>query len=818
MKVAELVVGDATLNDVQLDLTNDAPNAVGGNSLNVRRLAFTTVEGLEVDLASTVPDPTGAASSGPRRFVLRVPTRDALMQVFSVAGMSPKGDMLEKLAGATLPAAIAGRIEHDREAGRLALRYDGMLAGNTAVGQVEIVGSDADPAAREWTVVTDIDLAQPGVVTTALGLPKGLLSAREPDAPATPERGKKNRLVVYAIGRPADALRGDLVIETPDVDLRFAGTVQTARPARATATASSASTLGPLVVRGRIEGALNAGAPVRQLFALPETGPRGQRLAFSAELAHADARTRLDKLGFSLAEVEGSGAATVSWPSSGARIEAELKTSALSMARAAALVVEPPRDDSDTGLWPTRPFAFPPLGLTTMTARIEVGVLHLSDDARFSNVRATLEMDENGVRVSGLDGEAAGGRISGDAALAKRPAGAEFTVRIEGRSLSLAALAGASATPADGATESAGARAATVVPLADGPATTTPQSSDPAPVGQQPPLEGRLDLTLKARGIGLSPRGLVTVLSGAGEARMQRATVRDFSPQIIQDVAADVRDDNDPVDARMLKARLADRMDDRGLELGTHTLRLTVRDGVLDFAPLALSTPASRIEAKTFVDLARLRLDSEWRVAPLRASDVQPVSGAALPPVTVLYAGPLLRTEKIARDFAVAALERELTVRRLEGNIDQLEGVRALERAARRGQAALSPESGDDGAASDDDLPARPPRPTITGSVSPSAAETVPRPRGASRSDPSAIPPTPRIAPQAAPRPANPNVPRTTPRAARRSPPTRTRTRPRVTAPTPPVQGLWGQESVDGLTRDPPPLELELQTPAELGN
>jgi hypothetical protein len=130
---------------------------------------------------------------------------------------------------------------------------------------------------------------------------------------------------------------------------------------------------------------------------------------------------------------------------------------------------------------------------------------------------------------------------------------------------------------------------------------------------------------------------------------------------------------------RALRAALA-----RGqLYLGTRMLPLVIADGAIKVGAFSVEAPEGRASNLTTIDLASLKVDSEWRLdPPAKADNLSGVSGrAALPGISVVYVGSLAALHSLEPRIFSDALERELSVRRMERDVDQLERLRRADEA-----------------------------------------------------------------------------------------------------------------------------------------
>jgi hypothetical protein len=136
--------------------------------------------------------------------------------------------------------------------------------------------------------------------------------------------------------------------------------------------------------------------------------------------------------------------------------------------------------------------------------------------------------------------------------------------------------------------------------------------------------------------------------------------------------------------------------------VGPRTIPIEISDGAAKLALVTLDSQAGVTKVETTVDLASLVVDSAWIVEP-RAPDVPQADrprGGALPSVGVVYTGPLGNAWALDSRITAEPLERELSIRRMELDADQLERLRNAdaERARRDEERRRALES-DQGAA-----------------------------------------------------------------------------------------------------------------------
>lgn len=350
------------------------------------------------------------------------------------------------------------------------------------------------------------------------------------------------------------------------------------------------------------------------------------------------------------------------------KISGELLVSDLVLPDLLAGLLDPSVNITATGddergiaaIWPSARFRPDVLSAFRLDIRVSTASIILSDGLALGASQFRLRADDKGIAVSDLRARGPrGGAVSGTVGFVSDGVG----VRLSGR------------------------LAAQSVPL-----TIAPQRAQTAPAGTA--ASGRADLAVSFSGRGLSPRALVTVLAGSGTVSLINARATELDPAAISAVAATLIVNPElPVDD--LPKMLQSAMTDRATLLGSSRHQITIKDGALLVAPIRQTTPGGRVENRTTVDLARLAFDSAWRLA---LTPPREANGRPLPGVEVIYSGRLANVPGASVRVRADALAREVVVRRLEGNVLELERLRradearAAAEAARRRQRGAAPD------------------------------------------------------------------------------------------------------------------------------
>ncbi|WP_141701330.1 AsmA-like C-terminal region-containing protein, partial [Methyloceanibacter methanicus] len=260
--------------------------------------------------------------------------------------------------------------------------------------------------------------------------------------------------------------------------------------------------------------------------------------------------------------------------------------------------------------------------------------LSLGKPFQIADGKLKAKVDGGSLTVESMDGELFGGTFAGSGALAPRGSGAAFTAKAELKGGNLSALSEAVAG----------------APLATGP----------------------FDLSIDVAGEGLSPPGIVADLGGKGAFTLGAGELTSFTAAPLRQIADKAAASNVAATKEQIDA---DAETIRGeLKNGRYafapvTLDYEVKNGTLRFAPASLAGKGVETALETYVDLVGLKLDSEWQMRLTHAQF------ANVPPLTVVFAGPLDEAGTIAPAVGTAAIENKLTIDRLREDVERLESL-----------------------------------------------------------------------------------------------------------------------------------------------
>ena len=290
-------------------------------------------------------------------------------------------------------------------------------------------------------------------------------------------------------------------------------------------------------------------------------------------------------------------------------------------------------NQSASDVWPARGFALEAIGSADGEIRIEANTLALGAPFKVEDATLIANVSEQGLAVIDLQGRLFGGSFSASGTLVPKGTGAELKAHAElatGRMDQLSrAIAGRV--------------------LAKGPFT----------------------FVMDVSGEGLSPPGLVAGLSGDGALFLDPGALQALSPEPLKRVAVEAnRSEKLKLDKDQITARMTTLQDT--LTKGTYAYSATVlpfgiKNGTLKLDPAALAGKGAETTINGYVELASLRLDSEWAMRLKDSRD------ADMPPVNLVFAGSLGDAGAIAPQIDTAPMEGFLTVRRMEGDVERLE-------------------------------------------------------------------------------------------------------------------------------------------------
>jgi len=290
-------------------------------------------------------------------------------------------------------------------------------------------------------------------------------------------------------------------------------------------------------------------------------------------------------------------------------------------------------------IWPESPFDFAALDGVETKIGVDFGTLSLEPGMDIKQARLEVALSPGKLELTRLEGKALGGNVFAAAALKRAPGGASMAGDLR---LTDVHLQGA---PADGA----------------------------APKPKQ--SGGAASVSLEFSGRGATPDGLIAVATGKGEITLGDMSMRVPTPLAVVATSEAALNGTAGASGDELIAALREQMGSSAVKVGPRKIGVTIGDGAAKLATFSLPSPAGMTKVETTIDLASLLVDSSWVLEPKAPDVVQPdrPRKGALPSVSVVYVGPLKDAWTLEPRITADQLERELAIRKMELDADQLE-------------------------------------------------------------------------------------------------------------------------------------------------
>lgn len=630
---------DLALRDVVAEMT------MSGGELRINRLAFRAGDGLDVDLSGHIGRKDGKPVGRLRGRLGAADSKalQAAVQLFEVSD-GARVDQLRDM----VPLRLAGEVALGQ---RGAQSVDITADGTAMRGRISLKANMDGGLAGDWRrLPAEFTLSGESMATSQL---MALMFAQDvrTDAGAHGDAMRAS-VAIKAVGVPADGMVTDGALSREGLSLAYNGRVRIGEdtvPKLSGTAEVAADRLGDVLALVGIPANVGGGSPV--------TGTLG--LSFED-----DGRTKLTPSGLTVAGSEISGMMLVArGEENRLRVDGEIAIDQATVTGLmGSLLQSAPRPvpvsaadiafQQAQGPWTDQPFAEAGLERFEGAVTLTLGHMGLTPGLGVSPARLGLTFAPGQIDVALSDAGMLGGVLRGNLVLAKAAAGVQAKGELEVQGAELEALA----------------RAA----------------------GSQLKSSGSVSATVAFSGQALSPRSLVTALRGSGQLSFVDGFVEGLSPEMVEQVVAATFKKEVDINAAALEEAILKRMASGRIVIGNRNVDVEVGEGVLRVAKFETEGATGRVETLATVDLATLQGETEWR---LFASSSE-VKKPAWPPVSIYYTGPLASLSSIAPRVALGSFERELTVRRMEYEVEELERLRRLDeeraRIERERQKALA--------------------------------------------------------------------------------------------------------------------------------
>ena len=655
LRAGSLATGRQPLHDVDFDI------ALEQGQFALRACKFVTDDGLSFDLDGRVADVAGDRK-GTLHWVVAAPDKNAFTSLVRLWDLPD--NVTEQVAryAALMPMRLAGTIRLGERGKTTAdILADGSLLGGRLAADARLDGGLANWRAASTDLAITVDSPDVVQALNALAVRSG--------GPAPERRERPGQFFVKAVGVPANGMLTAATVKAAGLYLAYDGKVGLAAD-------GTHSFNGDVRVSSRELGDVMAIAGLGN-----GSAPRGVSVIGALKMVSTNQTIELKPQQLAVGGSNVAGTVALAYPAEGpAIVTAQLQVDSatipgllgLAVDRGAtAAVPEQPATATQAkpvaeakpvadakSIWPESPFDFAALDGIDGKLGIAFDTLSLEEGMAISKAQLEVQLAPGKITLTKLEGSALGGTLAAKATLEKGPGGATLNGDVQ--------LSGAHLTTA----------AANDAAKADNPAAT---------------------LSLEFSGRGATPDGLIAVASGKGAIELGDMAMRVPTPLAVVATSEAVLSGGAGGSGDELIAALKSKIADSEVKVGPRKIAIDVADGAAKLEAFTLPSPAGTTTVTTTVDLSSLMVDSAWLLEP-RAPDVEqpdkPRKGA-LPSVSFVYVGPLKDAWMLQPRITADQLERELAIRKMELDADQLERLHKAdaERAQREDERRKSLET-----------------------------------------------------------------------------------------------------------------------------
>lgn len=619
---------DKTFRDV------DATVRMDGGKIHIPSAKFTTPAGLAIGVEARISD-AGNQPKGTLAYDFVASSSAAMKDIAAFTGLAsilPEAH-LERLTNAKLAGLV--RLSN-RHAGNADISVDGTLQSARVTGSAEFDGGLQ--GWRSGLSRVRVSARSPALATvmSAFGFSQSTQSS-----PVTSE----SELVFASSGTMSDGAAANVNIAAPGLSSRYDG-------------GFTINDDGDVRLAGTVRIDAENAADALSAAGIPSSGGiSGHKLSGTVSATREDRKWTLASRGLKVGASTIRGTATLLRDDAGGlAVSGDVFTDTLTVAGLFAPIYDAAPDvkaeaqgaataPTEPGIWPSGTFNFASFASLTGTVRLDYKTLNLHRGLIAHDGKLELAFAPEKVAISSIEGTAAGGALSGQLEFSKALGGIKF----------------------DGALKIADAELALLSAKGSGTATIESKASAQAQ----------------------SMAGLVSVLGGSGSITLEDSAVPAPGPStaaavITPMLSHKIRNQGDEVTVA-LQAAVADARAD----LGTRTIPFVISDGVAKLDKQTLQSAEGIVTSATVVELTTFAIDSAWKLAavvPPLPAPPEPVPGWAppapkppLPAASVVYTGNLGALTEIVVNVDAADMQRELAVRQLERNVEDLERLRKID-------------------------------------------------------------------------------------------------------------------------------------------
>ncbi|MTI45403.1 AsmA family protein [Roseibium hamelinense] len=636
--------------------------AYSGGDLRIDRLVARDFAGADVDVSGEV-DALLSAPEG--RLSGSLDARDLTGIIALVEGMAPDHPLTARLRRAA-PFLVPTAFEGELSAAAKGSSSDVRLALNGSAGSAELTLSGAFNGRVDAWPQAQIDL------DALLSGPSGSTLLQQIGLDILPvDSLSAGQISVRASGRPENGLSTTVSAEIGGSSLKGEGQVvlgQDEPVSYELDVSASSPDLTPFALAvGRVLPIMSGDIPARIVFQATGNGSEISVFELDGEIAGV---SFFGGIAGRLSPLSGEAYR---------RLTGSVDVSELDLKALSEAVLGPDQWYSagdGTSIWPTSAFGAPLLADTDLSLSLTTGLMQFDDMANVENVTAALRLTPDYLRLEGITGNYADGKL--EAALTIRRTGAEgaFSGRIK---LS-------NADVSDLVWRRAG-----------------------RPVGS-----GLLDLFVEAEGAGRSISSMISGLTGGGTFEVSNGSLRGINPQAFPlvmravDAGLELRDDR-------IRDLFLSHMDTGNLAFSNLEGTITIVGGRANARNISVDAERAEVFGSAELDLNTWELDSDFSLTVDPGEEA--VTGAE-PQVGLLFQGD---ASSPGRQVDIAPFTAYLTLRAFEKEVERVEKLQSEilendkflrelrrlkeERARRAREAEAAAQAAEEAAGESEDLP-----------------------------------------------------------------------------------------------------------------
>lgn len=600
----------------------DADFTLAKDVLDIGKLDFAASDSVTLSGKGHI-DNVSAAPSGKADFSLQAANAEALKTAAALLGFPDAVSRSPSLAGLA-PLDMHVSVDAAPQAGGSKITLE--LGGDAGGGDVALQASaTGDPAKLDMASI-DVDGSMSG------GRPQALLALLAPELPEASLDAlgtDQAKLTLKLAGVPRNGVSGRIGLETASIRLGFDGRGSLKQDG--TTLTGTGSVATP-----------NAGLALALLGLSPSPAASSTAVDLRADLVKAGSVLELKSISGQIGGEPVQATARLDWSGQPVHFGLNAGANAISLPALLGPLVAwqrtPSTDEmlgsingSASDVWPARGFALGALSHVEGDLKLNAKTLTLGVPFKLDNAELSAKIDNGSLSVTDLKGRLFGGTFTASGSLSPRGTGAELkaSAKLDAGQLDLLSktLLGSA--------------------LAKGPFT----------------------LNVDVSGEGLSPPGLVAGLSGDGVLSLEPGTLQALSPDPLRRFGAEAAKtkklkDKDQITA--LTNALRDQLTKGSYRYAATSLPFEIKNGTLRLKGATLASKGADTAINGYLELTSLRLDSEWHMQ---------LDGSDLPPVSLVFAGPLANAGQITPAIDTDAVESYLTVRRMQEDVERLENL-----------------------------------------------------------------------------------------------------------------------------------------------